>query len=85
MRPADVRRLEALEQRMGARRDGSGLQAEIEAMDSDERGQLRQFLEYAVKGGRPGDGQFDALMAAAEDAILAARERRSIGKDVYTE
>ncbi len=77
MKQATRKRLETLEAHIPARRCGK-LDVEIREMVSEERNALRQFLLHAKAGGKPGEKIFDALQAAADMAVSAARGRLCI-------
>jgi hypothetical protein len=75
MKPADIKRLEALEQRMGGARSSGHWDKEFDAMTQDERDAVREYLLHIKSSQDTSSAIYASLRFEAVSAVEAVRAR----------
>jgi len=72
-----ARRICVLEKIIRPNKAGNNLDLEIQEMTAAERNNLREFLLRVKNGGQLEDANYENMKHAAEEALIAARQRLS--------
>lgn len=72
-----ARRICVLEKKIRPNNAGNNLDREIQAMTAPERNDLREFLLRVKNGGQLEDANYENMKRAAEEAVIAVRQRLS--------